>query len=71
MNVPQHNSTSEPQDPQFLDLLANLNQIGVAINRIGSGESVDARSVLQLIVESAIRVIPGSSAFIYTYDAAN
>jgi GAF domain-containing protein len=60
--------SDEAPDPKFLDLLANLNQIGVAINRMGSGEGVDARTVLQLIVESAIRVIPGSSAFIYTYD---
>ncbi len=56
-------------DPQFLDLLANLNEIGAAINRIGSGEAMDARSALQLIVESATRVIPGASAFIYTYDS--
>jgi signal transduction histidine kinase/putative methionine-R-sulfoxide reductase with GAF domain len=56
--------------PEFLGLLANLNEIGAAINRIGSGEGVDARSALRLIVESAVRVVPGASAFIYTYDAA-
>ena len=60
----------EKMDPEFLDLLANLNEIGAAINRIGSGESADSRSALRLIVESAVRVVPGASAFIYTYDSA-
>jgi signal transduction histidine kinase/putative methionine-R-sulfoxide reductase with GAF domain len=56
-------------DPQFLDLLANLNEIGAAINRIGSGEGVNSRSALQLIVESATRVVSGASAFLYTYNS--
>lgn len=57
--------------PKFLDLLASLNEIGAEINRIGTGDNANARPALQLIVESAIRVIPGASAFIYTYDPAN
>ena len=59
----------EKMDAKFLDLLASLNEIGAVINRIGMGDSANARSALQLIVESAMRVIPGASAFIYTYDA--
>ncbi len=55
-------------DLRFLELLASLNEIGAVINRIGTGDSANARSALQLIVESAIRVIPGASALIYTYD---
>lgn len=56
-------------DPRFLDLLANLNQIGAAINRIGPDEDVDTSSALQLIVDSASQVIADASAFLYTYDA--
>jgi len=55
-------------DPRLLEALASLNQIGNAINRIGSGDEVSSQVSLQLIVESAIRVVPGSSAVIYTYD---
>ncbi len=66
-------STSDPDliAPRFLELLASLNEIGAEINRIGTGDNANARPALQLIVESAIRVIPGASAFIYTYDPAN
>jgi signal transduction histidine kinase/putative methionine-R-sulfoxide reductase with GAF domain len=65
-------------DPRLLEALASLNQIGVAINRLGPGDG--ARPVtsaadrvgatLRLIAESAIKVVPGSSAVIYTYDQA-
>ena len=66
MNTP----SPDKIDARFLELLASLNEIGAAINRIGTGDRANARSALQLIVESAIRVIPGASAFIYTYDTA-
>lgn len=56
----------------LLEALASLNQISGAINRIGSDDvtssAESALHSLQLIVESAIRVVPGSSAVIYTYD---
>lgn len=55
-------------DPRPLEALASLNQISNAINRIGSADSDQTDWSLQLIVDSAIRVIPGSSAVIYTYD---
>jgi len=61
-------SPSEETDPRLLEALASLNQISDAINRIGSDFSNQNVSSLQLIVESAIRVVPGSSAVIYTYD---
>lgn len=61
-------SPSEETDPRLLEALASLNQISDAINRIGSDDSNQNDSSLQLIVESAIRVVPGSSAVIYTYD---
>jgi signal transduction histidine kinase/GAF domain-containing protein len=61
-------SFSGETDPRPLEALASLNQISNAINRIGSDNSDQTDWSLQLIVDSAIRVIPGSSAVIYTYD---
>ena len=55
-------------DPRPLEALASLNQISNAINRIGSENADQTEFSLQLIVESAIRVVPGSSAVIYPYD---
>ena len=65
-------------DPRLLEALARLNQIGAAINRFSvSGTFYSAHSAaeevvatLLLIVESAIKVVPGASAVIYTYDHA-
>src|SRR5688572_15196150 len=61
-------SSPEETDPRLLEALASLNQISDAINRIGSDDADQNDLSLQLIVESAIRVVPGSSAVIYTYD---
>jgi len=61
-------ASPEETDPRLLEALASLNQISDAINRIGSGETDQNDLSLQLIVDSAIRVVPGSSAVIYTYD---
>jgi GAF domain-containing protein len=58
----------EDTDPRLLEALRILNQISNAINRIGSDDVSQNDLSLQLIVESAIRVVPGSSAVIYTYD---
>jgi signal transduction histidine kinase len=58
----------ENTNPRLLEALASLNQISTAINHIGSGDTNNQASSLRLIVESSIRVIPGSSAVIYTYD---
>lgn len=56
--------------PRLLEALASLNQISATINHIGPGDADNRDESLQLIVESAIRVVPGSSAVIYTYDQA-
>ncbi|HNK64103.1 MAG TPA: GAF domain-containing protein [Anaerolineales bacterium] len=61
--------SSDDINPRLLEALASLNQISTAINQIGISE--DQSSSLQLIVESAIRVVPGFSASIYIYDPAN
>lgn len=58
--------SSNEMDNRLLEALASLNQISTAINQIGSSE--DQSSSLQMIVESAIRVVPGFSASIYTYN---
>lgn len=65
--IPRDNFPYET-DPRLLEALASLNQIGGTINRLAPGESISSDVTLQLIVESAIRVVPGSSAVIYTYD---
>jgi hypothetical protein len=62
--------SSEEINPRLLEALASLNQIGTAINQIGTSGTEDQAASLQLIVESAIRVIPGFSASIYTYNPA-
>lgn len=66
MAHPPFPHSSDDMNPRLLEALASLNQISTAINQIGISE--DQSSSLQLIVESAIRVVPGFSASIYTYD---
>jgi hypothetical protein len=61
-------SSPEETDPRLLEALASLNQISGAINQIGPSDAGSNDISLQLIVESAIHVVPGSSAVIYTYD---
>jgi signal transduction histidine kinase len=63
-------ASSEETDPRLLEALASLNQIGGAINQIGPSDASSNDVSLQLIVDSAIHVVPGSSAVIYTYDQA-
>ena len=63
-------STSDINETQLLEVLSSLNQISDAINHIGPGDAGNSGVSLQLIVESAIRVVPGSSAVIHTYDQA-
>ena len=68
MTISPFPSSPEETDPRLLEALASLNQISNAINRIGSDDTGQNDLSLQLIVDSAIRVVPGSSAVIYTYD---
>jgi signal transduction histidine kinase/putative methionine-R-sulfoxide reductase with GAF domain len=70
--------SSTDAEARLLDALASLNEIGGAINRIGSGDPASptlstaegVEATLRLIAESAIKVVPGSSAVIYTYNPA-
>lgn len=64
----QDNLMPKDADTRLLEALESLNQISGTINRIGSDDVISSIDSLRLIAESAIRVIPGSSAMIYTYD---
>jgi GAF domain-containing protein len=66
----QDSLTNGENDTRLLEILASLNQISGTINRIGSEDVISSEDSLRLIVDSAIRVVPGSSAVIYTYDEA-
>lgn len=66
----QENLHAQETDPRLLEALASLNQISAVINQIDPSDVGNQAVSLQLIVESSIRVIPGSSAVIYTYDQA-
>ena len=57
-------------DPRLYEALASLNEIGATVNQIGQDGTVSVESTLNLIVESATRLVPGASAVIYTYDPA-
>ena len=57
-----------PTDPRLYDTLASLNEIGATVNKIGHDGQVSVDTTLHLIVESAIQVVPGASAVIYSYD---
>ncbi|MFN8381876.1 MAG: GAF domain-containing protein [Anaerolineales bacterium] len=63
-------NSPEINETKLLEVLASLNQISDSINHIGPADAGNIGVSLQLIVESAIRVVPGSSAVIYTYDQA-
>lgn len=52
----------------LLNVLENLNQIGRAINQIGAEAGDKEHAVLQQIVDSAIKVMPGSGAVLFTYN---
>ena len=57
-------------DPLLLEALASLNEIGGTVNQIGLDGSVSVETTLNLIVQSAARLLSDASAIIYTYDAA-
>ena len=70
-------------NPRMLDALVRLNEIGASINRIAPRVSInippgmtapptgwEIKDTLHLIVESAIQLVSGASAVIYTYDRA-
>jgi len=60
--------TDMDDEPLLLEALARLNEIGGRINALTGSEDARAEATLQLIVESAIRVVPGSAAVLYAYD---
>ena len=68
MSNPLFPFSNEETEPRLLEALRILNQISNSINHIGADDSSPNDFSLQLIVNSAIHVVPGSSAVIYTYD---
>lgn len=56
------------QSPNLLNILTNFNKVGSRINRISSGDKASIDAVLDLIVDSAIQVVPDTSAVIYTFN---
>jgi len=54
-------------DPRILEALSSLNQIGAAINQANQEDAANVKPILNLIVDSATRVVPGSAAVIYTF----
>ena len=55
---------------ELLEALEKLNRIGAAINQAGAGDRAGTQATLRLIVDSAVQMVAGSSAVIYTYDEA-
>ncbi len=51
-----------------LEALDRLRQIGAQINRLDTGDLVNAQLILQQIVEGAIEAVPAASAVLYIYD---
>ena len=65
----QNEPTPSPSDdPRLLEALRILNHISAVINHIGMDDVTRHDASLELIVNSALRVAPGSSIVIYTYD---
>lgn len=62
--------TKPDDDLRLYDALGSLNKIGTTVNQIGQDGKVSVEETLILIVNSAIQVIQGASAVIYTYDNA-
>lgn len=61
-----------PAEPALpLDALARLNDIGARINRLTGGDRLGLAATLQLIVDSAAAMLPGSEGVLYGFDAAN
>ena len=63
------NATIPQGEYLLLDALARLNDIGAGINALTGGDASGVEATLRLIVESAIKVVPGASAVLYTFDA--
>jgi signal transduction histidine kinase/GAF domain-containing protein len=54
---------------RLLEALAILNKIGSTVNQIDPNKITSVSTTLNLIVKGAIKVIPESSAVIYTYNS--
>jgi signal transduction histidine kinase/putative methionine-R-sulfoxide reductase with GAF domain len=66
--MPSASLAATDGDARLLDALASLKQIGAAVNGVDVGQRVGVEATLRLVVEGAVKVVPGASAVIYTYD---
>ncbi|MFZ5878589.1 MAG: GAF domain-containing protein [Chloroflexota bacterium] len=66
------NEATPPEEieARLFEALASLNQISCAVNQISAADEDQHNQSLALIVQSAVRVVPGASAVIYAYDDA-
>src|SRR5512137_1150905 len=66
--MPSTFPTATDGDARLLDALSSLKQIGAVINGVDAGQRVSVEATLRLVVEGAVKVVPGASAVIYAYD---
>lgn len=59
---------STDAETRLLDILADLNQISAAINRISPRDFGSMAVTLRLIAERTVKAVPDTSVVIYTYD---
>ncbi|MGC9467421.1 MAG: GAF domain-containing protein [Anaerolineae bacterium] len=57
-------------DARFLEALASLNEIGAAIDQLTPEGHATLDATLRLIADSAVQVVPGGVAIIYTCDVS-
>lgn len=59
-----------PATSALVDTLAHLNRVGAAINANGAAGAAGVNEILRQVVESAAKVVSGSSVVIYPLDPA-
>ncbi len=58
------------EDDRLLEVLAQLRDVGRRVNQLNLGDPAVLDATLRLIAESAVTIIPGATAILYTYDPA-
>jgi len=58
------------EDDRLLAVLAQLRDVGRRVNQLNLGDPAVLDATLRLIAESAVTIIPGATAILYTYDPA-
>lgn len=66
----ESNGNGTPSE-RVLNALANLNDIAARVRSMGPDDVTNIEATLKLVCDSAIQVVPGSSAVIYAYEEEN